>query len=101
MGGRVRLDLNNPEFLRGLAEADPVEASRVLRGLQKLQGMDWAIVQKSKGIRWEKIEQVPAPNGGAVYSLRLSQKYRALAFRDDDFLRLLTLHLDHDSAYKK
>ena len=39
-------------------------------------------------------------NNQHVYSFRFSQKYRALATRDGTYLRLLTLHVDHDSAYK-
>jgi len=38
-------------------------------------------------------------NRAEVYSLRLSQKVRAIAYRDGDFLRLISLHPDHDSAY--
>ena len=45
--------------------------------------------------RWH----LEAPNRAKVYSLRLSQKVRAIAYRDGDFLRLISLHPDHDSAY--
>ncbi len=41
-----------------------------------------------------------ARNGKPAHSFRLSQKYRALAYREGDYLRVLSLHLDHDSAYK-
>ena len=40
---------------------------------------------------------IKAPNGAKVYSLRLSQPMRAVAFRDGDFLRLIP---DHDSPYE-
>jgi hypothetical protein len=49
---------------------------------------------------WEAIEHLRAPNGSKVYSLRLSQKVRAVAYRDGEFLRLISLHPDHYSAYK-
>lgn len=35
-----------------------------------------------------------------IYSFRFSQKYRALALREESYLRLLTLHTAHDSTYK-
>ena len=41
------------------------------------------------------------PNGAKVHSLRLSQRVRAVAYRDGDFLRLISLHPDHDSAYER
>ena len=33
-----------------------------------------------------------------IYSFRFSQKYRGLALREEDCMRLLMLHTDHDSA---
>ncbi|WP_342259711.1 hypothetical protein [Candidatus Tisiphia endosymbiont of Metellina segmentata] len=39
-------------------------------------------------------------NKHQIYSFRFSQKCRALALREGSYLRLLTLHTDHDSAYK-
>jgi hypothetical protein len=53
------------------------------------------------GFQWELIEHLTAPNGAKVHSLRLSQRIRAIAFRDGDFLRLISLHPDHDSAYER
>ena len=47
-----------------------------------------------------RLGPVKAPNGAKVYSFRLSQRVRAVAFRDDGFLRLISLHRDHDSAYE-
>jgi hypothetical protein len=47
------------------------------------------------------IEHLTALNGAKVYSLRLGQKIRALAFRDRNFLRFVSLHPDHDSAYER
>lgn len=61
--------------------------------------MEWEQLHKDKGLRWEAIIN-PVQNNLKVYSFRFSKKYRALAFRQEIFLRLLTLHVDHDSAYK-
>jgi hypothetical protein len=33
-----------------------------------------------------------------IYSLRITQRVRAVTYRDGHFLRLLSLHSDHDSA---
>ena len=63
--------------------------------------MDWNTLYRHTGFQWEAITHIKAPNGAKVYSLRLSQRIRAVAFRDGDFLRLLSLHQDHDSAYER
>jgi hypothetical protein len=47
------------------------------------------------------VEHLKAPNGSTVHSMRLSQRIRAVGFRDGDFLRLISLHPDHDSAYER
>ena len=39
------------------------------------------------------------PDGLRLYSLRIGKGFRAVAVRDGDWLRVLTLHPDHDSAY--
>ena len=76
------------------------DSARVAKTLRKIRSMAWETLHRYRGSRWEAIAHIPAPNGGHAYSFRLSQKYRALAFRDGAFLRLLSLHLDHDSAYE-
>lgn len=96
----ILLDLNSPVFLDELLSLDPTELSRVAKGLKKLRSMDWPTFLRHPGFRWEAIGHIKAPNGQPAHSFRLSQKYRALAYRDGDFLRVLSLHLDHDSAYK-
>lgn len=66
-----------------------------------MRELDWASLYQHTGFRWEAIAHLKAPNGARVYSLRLSQKARAVAYRDGDFLRLISLHPDHDSTYER
>ena len=40
------------------------------------------------------------PGGGRLYSLRMGKGFRAVAYRQENWLRILTLHPDHDSAYE-
>ncbi len=75
------------------------ELKQVVSSLRRLRELDWSAVYRHTGFRWEEIKHLEAPNGAGAYSLRLSQKVRALAFRDGDFLRFISLHPDHDSAY--
>jgi hypothetical protein len=87
---RIRLDLNSPEFLDVFLALQGDELRQVVASLRRVRELDW-----------EAIEHLKAPNGAKVYSLRLSQRIRAVAFRDGDFLRLTSLHSDHDSTYDR
>jgi len=99
---RVRLDLNSEIFQDNLLALDKTESTLVLNALRKLRQMTWAQVYRDAGLKWEKIESVKPPSGiDAVYSLRVTQARRATAYREGDFLRLLTIQQDHDSTYGK
>jgi len=95
----IRLDLNNPEFQANLLALEKNEAWAVLKTLRLLQTMDWPQLQTSKGLRWELIQSRQGSSGERLYSLRISRSCRAVAWRDGPWLRLLSLHPDHDSAY--
>ncbi len=97
----VRLDLNSPEFLEVFLQLEGADLAQVTGSLAQIRKLDWSNVYASKGLRWEAISHLRAPDGkSAVYSVRLSQKIRGLAFREGEFMRFISLHLDHDSAYK-
>ncbi len=97
---RVHLDLNSPEFQDVLFRLESAELKQVVASLRRLRELDWSTLYRHAGFHWEAIEHLKAPNGAKVYSLRLSQRIRALAFRDGDFLRFISLHPEHDSAYR-
>jgi hypothetical protein len=97
--GTIRLDLNNPVFQRQLFAVTKEQQLAVLRSLRKLSRMTWDQVYGDPGLRWEAIVSRPGPGGSRLYSLRISKGFRAIAYRDGEWLRLLTLHPDHDSAY--
>jgi UDP-3-O-acyl-N-acetylglucosamine deacetylase len=98
---RVRLDLNSPEFQDVFFRLDAPQVNQVVASLRRLRQLDWSTLYQHSGFHWEAVEHLKAPNGARVYSLRLSQKVRAIAYRDGDFLRLISLHPDHDSAYER
>jgi hypothetical protein len=95
----IQLDLNNPEFQANLLALEKSDAWSVLKTLRLLQAMNWDQLQSSKGLRWELIQSRQGPAGQRLYSLRISRGCRAVAWRDGPWLRLLSLHPDHDSAY--
>jgi len=98
---RVRLDLNNPRFQEAFLALESTELKQAAATLRRLSSMNWNAIYIHGGLNWEAVDHVTAPNGSKAYSLCLSQKMRALAYRDGDVLRFLSLHPDHDSAYKR
>ena len=96
----VRLDLNNPTFQDSLFQLQKPERLAALDTLRKIRQLTWPQLDRDKGLRWEKIQSVKPPAGiDALYSLRITQARRCTAYRNGDFLRLLTIARDHDSAY--
>jgi hypothetical protein len=98
---RVLLDLNSPSFLDVFLALEAAELKQVAATLRRLKGMNWNVVYTYPGLNWEAIDHVTTPNRAKAHSLRLSRKVRALAYRDGDFLRFISLHPDHDSAYER
>ena len=98
----VRLDLNNPVFQENLLTLEKPERHAARDTLNKLRRMSWNQVYRDKGLKWEKVVSVkPPPGVDAIYSLRVSQSRRATAYREGDFIRLLTVASDHDATYGK
>ena len=99
---KVRLDLNNPAFQDGLLSLQRPERLAALETLNKLRRLTWGQVYRDPGLKWEKIVSVKPPPGiNALYSLRITRSRRAVAYRDGDFIRLLSIARDHDSTYGK
>ena len=95
---RIRLDLNSPEFQDVFFRLEVDDLKHVVASLCRLRNLGWNSLDRHTGFRWEAVEHLKAHTGAKVYSLRLSQRIRAVAFRDGDFLRFISLHPDHDSA---
>ena len=96
----VRLDLNNPVFQETLFNLQKTERHAAIDTLKKVRQLTWAQVYRDNGLKWEKIVSIRPPAGiDAVYSLRITQSRRATAWRDGDFMRMLTVASDHDSTY--
>jgi hypothetical protein len=98
---QVLLDLNNPAFQETWFALEPEESLAVLATLRRISQMEWQQLYADRGLRWEAILSRPGPGGERIYSLRVTKRIRAVGYREKDFLRLLSLHADHDSAYKR
>ncbi|MEW6364035.1 MAG: hypothetical protein AB1714_05290 [Acidobacteriota bacterium] len=95
----VRIDLNNPEFQADLFALQKEEQFEILGTLKKISKMSWEQVYRDPGLRWEACLSRKGPHGERLYTFRITRKLRALAYRQEDWLRILSLHPDHDSAY--
>ena len=96
----VRLDLNNPVFQEHLLHLQKPDRHAALDTLKKIRRLTWAQLYQDNGLKWEKIVSVKPPSGiDAIYSLRITRSRRCTAYRDGDYMRFLTIALDHDSTY--
>ena len=95
----VRLDLNNPVFQSQLLNLQKQHQRKVLATLRKLFDMTWDQVYTDKGLKWEVIVSCKGPHGGRIYSFRIGKGFRGIAYREKSWMRILSLHPDHDSTY--
>jgi len=96
----IRVDLNNPIFQRQLFNLSKSEQHNTLNTLRKLANMTWQQVYLDYGLKWEVVLSRKGPGGNKLYSFRIGKGFRGIAYRDGEWLRLLSLHPDHDSAYQ-
>jgi hypothetical protein len=99
-GNPVRLDLNNPVFQQALFNLTKIDQRHVLNTCKKISAMTWQQLYLDRGLKWEAILSRKGPQGCRLYTFRLSQGFRAVGYRDQSWLRILSLHPDHDSAYQ-
>ncbi len=97
---QVWLDLNSPAFQRDLFALEKPEQTALLGTLKRIRAMSWKQVYADPGLKWEAIHSKQGPGGQRLYSFRISKSFRAVGYRDGLWLRILSLHTDHDPAYR-
>ena len=96
----MKIDLNFPPFQQDLFSLDKTQLTAFVKSVKKINKMDLRQVQQTSGLNLEKIKNLKTSNGKTLYSIRMSMSFRAVICIEDDFIRFISLHLDHDSAYK-
>lgn len=96
---KILLDMNYPAFQEQLFSLEKIEQHALLSTLKKIKQLSGDQLYKDKGIRWELITSKITSKGNNIYSFRFSQKYRGTAYRERNYLVLLAIFTDHDSAY--
>ena len=95
----VRLDLNNARFQEQWFALGKSERVAALQSCVKIAKLSWSELYLDRGLRWELIHSRKGLDGSKLYSIRITQKMRAVVNRSGEYLAFLTLHADHDSAY--
>ena len=96
----MKIDLNFPPFQQDLFSLDKTQLTAFVKSVKKINKMDLRQVHQSSGLNLEKIKNLKTSNGKTLYSIRMSKSFRAVICIEDDFIRFISLHPDHDSAYK-
>ena len=103
----VQCDLEFPSLQEQLKKLESTDSDAVLSKVEKINEMTWQQVYATsskgkgkRGLNWEVLPNQKTAGGGAVASIRITDKFRARVTRDGVFMRFISLHPDHDSAYK-
>lgn len=107
----VRVDISLSALAKQIAGFDPSTAARAIDALdafkKKVDQMTWADVQKQSsggskktGINYEVLDE-KTHEKTPIASVRISGAWRARVTRYQVYMVVLSLHPDHDSAYKK
>ncbi len=97
----MKLDLNFPDFQKDLFRLEKKELYAMIKTLRTLSKVEFDQIRRSSGLNLEKIKTMKTRKGNPIYSLRITRSFRATLSIEGDYLRFISLHPDHDSAYKK
>ena len=95
---KILIDLNRLSFQSEMYDLQKEEQRALLNTLKKISKLEWSELYQDKGVNWELISK--KYNEEPLYSFRFSQKYRGTAYREGNYMVLVNLFTDHDSAYK-
>jgi hypothetical protein len=97
----LRIDLNFPDFQKDLFKLEKKELYALIKTFRTLSKMDFDQIRSSSGLNLEQIKKSKTRKGNPLYSIRITRSFRALLSIEGNYLRFISLHPDHDSAYKK
>ncbi len=103
----VQCDLEFPTLQDQLKKPKSLDFAAFFNKVEKINEMTWQQVyatsskgKAKRGLNWEALPNQRTASGGTVASIRITDKFRARVTRDGVFMRFISLHPDHDSAYK-
>lgn len=103
----VQCDLEFPTLQDQLEKPKSLDFEAFFNKVEKINEMTWQQVyatsskgKAKRGLNWEALPNQRTASGGTVASIRITDKFKARVTRDGVFMRFISLHPDHDSAYK-
>ena len=97
----MKIDLNFPGFQKDLFKLEKNELYALIKTFRTLSKMDFDQLRRSPGLNLERIRNMKTRKNNPLYSIRITRSFRAVIAIEGDYLRFISLHPDHDSAYKK
>lgn len=103
----VECDLEFPRIIEELSNLEAKELDQIEESIEKIKKMTWDQIYKTssktqkRGLNWEPIDGQTTRAGKKIALIRISKKFRARVCRDGKFMRFISLHPDHDSAYEE
>lgn len=103
----VVCDLEFPRLINELSSLESAELDQIESSIEKIKSMTWDQIYKTssksqkRGLNWEPIAGQKTKSGKTIASIRISNKFRARVCRDGKYMRFISLHPDHDSAYEE
>lgn len=100
--GRMRIEIR-PAFDEAVMSAEPPVRKAAAKMLVLLQSLEFVDRWKHPGLNFEKLHGMIEPGTGhQLYSLRVTASARAVTCRlNGPTLVLVSLHVQHDKAYRK
>ena len=97
----MKIDLNFLDFQKDLFKLEKNELYALIKTLRTLSRMDLDQLRRSSGLNLEHLKNTKTRKGNPIYSIRITRSFRAILSIEGEYLRFISLHPDHDSAYKK
>jgi len=97
----LKIDLNFPDFQKDLFKLQKKELYALIKTFRTLSRMDFDQLRSSSGLNLEHVKKTKTHKGNPIYSIRITRSFRAILSIEGDYLRFISLHPDHDSAYKR
>ena len=97
----MKIDLNFPDFQKDLFKLQKKELYALIKTFRTLSRMDFDQLISSSGLNLERVKKTKTRKGNPIYSIRITRSFRAILSIEGDYLRFISLHPDHDSAYKR
>lgn len=103
----IECDFEYYLFQKQLELLTQQEYDELDRCIDKIESMTWQQMYQTssrsqkRGLNWEPIQGQKTASGNIIASIRVTKKFRARVTRSGKYMKFISLHPDHDSAYRQ